>query len=90
MIIESILNRFWFFIVSIFEEIHFPALPHIVKDMFSQLVEIVTNAVALVGVFIHIPTAMALLGITFTIVGAEFIYRLVMWILRKIPLASLD
>lgn len=81
MIIEGIMNVLQaviLFIISLF-----PKLPDM--SFLSQSVESVTSVLCAVDAFISVELVGFCLGVLFVFTHIDFIWSIIMWVIRKIP-----
>lgn len=91
MIVESIFNLFVKFFTSVMDIINIPEIPQDVvnniSDFFSDIFQLGMQLISLVLPFDY---AKFLLEIFITIEIVLHSYHFVMWIIRKIPVASIE
>lgn len=91
MLLTALIYFITFIINLIFSII--PPLPNLpdelINSIYSYLDLIINNGLALIGLFIRPSTILALVPIAIAIANFEYIYRLIMWILKKIPLIDI-
>ena len=76
-------------IFSIVPEI--PNLPSsLLQSIYSYLDLIIGNGFRLLGLFVHVQTVLTLLPIVVVIVNFESIVKLIMFILKKIPIFDIS
>ena len=89
MIIETIFNLIKSLIeliLSIFPNI--PQAPTEFTDVIDYILNLIfDSAVPILSLFIHINTIKIIVPILLIIVNFEYIYKLIMWIVKKIPLS---
>ena len=91
MILELLLNAIKGLLNLILNVIHLPALDAgTVQSVHDFIGMIITNGGSLIGLFVRWQTVRILLPIVVLLVGAKYIYSLVMWILRKIPMLGIN
>lgn len=66
-----------------------PDMPESVQTVVDGIFDIMFQAVNLVGLFIDFDMVKILFPIVILIVNFDKIYKLIMWILRKIPTLSI-
>lgn len=69
----------------------FPNLPDVPSE-FSEIINYVLDLIfesgaSILGLFVHINTIKILVPLVIVIVNFEQIYKLIMWIVKKIPLS---
>ena len=90
MIIESLLNLFSAALKLIFGWINLPALPADVETVINQLFTYMEAGIGFVFLFFNM--SLVKLMIPFVLVVANFdkAYKLVMYVLRKIPFLGIE
>lgn len=89
MILEAILNLIKVLLTFCFSWINLPAVPETVTLGINQFLDLVFNNVTLLGFFVRPLTFQIAIPLLLIIMNFEKLYRLTMWILRKIPMLSI-
>jgi len=90
MIIEALLNAIKGLLGLILNVIHLPALdPASIQSVNDFIDMIVQSGGSLIGLFVRWSTVKIGLTIVILLVSAKYIYSLVMWIVRKIPMLGI-
>lgn len=91
MIIESLLNAIFSVFDSMLSGINIPGLP---DGMYEQIVsffsETFERASCLIGLILPWSYVRTFFPILIVILASEEIYKLVMWVLRKIPMLGIS
>lgn len=89
MIFEMLFNLFYdlYDTIMVFE---MPSLPDEAMGYLEQFYDILSSGATIVANYTHYPYLMTLLGIVLGVDLALGIYHLVMWIIRKIPMAGMS
>lgn len=91
MIIESLLNAIFSVFESLFSAINIPGMP---EGMSEQVVSFFNNTLnyagSLISLFIPWSQVKIFFPILIVILSSEEIYKLVMWVLRKIPMLGIS
>ena len=91
MIIESLLNAIFSVFETLFSSINIPGMP---EGMFEQVVSFFNNTLnyagSLISLFIPWSQVKIFFPILIVILSSEEIYKLVMWVLRKIPMLGIS
>lgn len=86
MIIESLCNMILNIIMLIFTPFHLPDLPPDIVNSCNQFIDtIIAAAGSLIDFVIPLDTPIFLLKTLLVIIGVVYGYKLIMWILGKIP-----
>lgn len=89
MIIEMLIDVIYNVInTTMFFEI--PKLPPEVSGYIDTAFDYIEAGAGIVANYVPLPYFMTLFGLLLAIDGAIIIYHLVMWILRKIPMAGVS
>lgn len=91
MIIESLLNAIFSVFETLFSSINIPGMP---EGMSDQVVGFFNNTLnyagSLISLFIPWSQVKIFFPILIVILSSEEIYKLVMWVLRKIPMLGIS
>lgn len=90
MIIESILNLFSSALKLIFGWINLPDVPPEIADVINQLFGYMRSGIGLVFLFVPMPLVRILLPLVVVVVNFDKVYKLVMFVLRKIPFLGIE
>lgn len=91
MIIETILNLLKFLLTTIFGILpDLPDMPTAIADGITSFLDIIFDNVGLLGVFIPISTIKVVIPIVVLIMNFDDIYKLVMFIIKKIPMLGVE
>lgn len=85
MIVESVMNLFSSTLKLIFGWINFPEVPEGIHDLISQLFELLQMGMSLVYCFVDYNTVVMLFPLVIVVANFDKMYKLVMFVLRKIP-----
>lgn len=91
MIIESLLNAIFTVFETLFSSINIPGMP---EGMSEQVVGFFNNTLnyagSLISLFVPWSQVKIFFPILIVILSSEEIYKLVMWVLRKIPMLGIS
>lgn len=91
MIIESLLNAIFSVFETLFSGINIPGMP---EGMSEQVVSFFNNTLnyagSLISLFVPWSQVKIFFPILIVILSSEEIYKLVMWVLRKIPMLGIS
>ena len=86
MIIIGLLKALSGILISILSLLPtFPQLPESILNGLNSFLDLIFNNVGLLGLFIPISTIKVVIPLILVIVNFDKIYKLVMWVLKKIP-----
>lgn len=89
MILESVLNLFSSALKLIFGWISLPDLPADVSSVVEQLFTYLRSGICFVFLFFNMSFVRLLLPLVVAVVNFDKVYKLVMYVLRKIPLLGI-
>lgn len=89
MIISGLLDLIYNLVTTVLSVINLPDIPEAGKGYITQFQEIISDGINLLGTYIDFSYIKVLLTIFITIILAEELYHLVMWIIKKIPLLNI-
>lgn len=72
-------------IVLVFSWINIPDFPVELSNSIDSFLDLVFNNLSLLGFFIRPVTLRVVVPILLVVINFELIYKLVMWIVRKLP-----
>ena len=90
MIIESLLNFLYNIFAALTSSINIPPLPDDVMFYFDKVGEYFESGLSILAVFTPLDYLLILLGVVIAVDVAISIYHFVMWVLKKIPIASIN
>lgn len=85
MIVESILNLFSSALKLIFGWISLPELPAEISNVVNQLMEYMKAGIGFIFLFFSIDLIRIMLPLVIVVANFDKVYKLVMFVLRKIP-----
>lgn len=87
MILTAILQGLSGLLISILALLpNLPQLPDSILNGMNNFIDIIFQNVGLLNLFIPISTIKVAVGLVLIIVNFDKIYKLVMWVLKKIPI----
>lgn len=89
MIIEAILNLFKGLLFICFSWINIPSFPSELTTNINNFLDLIFNNLTLLGFFIRPITLQVAIPILIILLNFENLYKLTMWILRKIPMLGI-
>lgn len=91
MIIEALFNMIFKLFTSFLEPINIPDLPEDMKEQITSFVDtLITSAAPMIDLVMPYNVVKVLVPIVITIELAVEVYKLVMWIITKIPMANIQ
>lgn len=90
MIIEGLMSLLYWLLDLVLTPIDIPDLPENVHAAIVWAVDKFIDGLAIFAAFTHFSFIMVLFQIVLVIEAAFLIYKFVLWILRKIPMASIE
>lgn len=92
-IFQNLLNFLWdllFILVELlFGWINIPAFPEELKSNINSFLDLIFNNLDLLGFFIRPTTLKIVIPLLIFLFNFKYIYKLTMWIIRKIPFLSM-
>lgn len=89
MILEAILNLFKGLLFIVFGWINLPAFPEGFTSSINSFLDLIFDNLTLLGFFIRPLTIQIAVPILIALLNFDNLYKLTMWILRKIPMLNI-
>lgn len=89
LILETILNLFKAVLFVVFGWINLPQFPETLTNGIDTVLDLIFGAVNLLGFFIRIETIQIVIPILIILINFDKVYKLTMFILRKIPFLNI-
>lgn len=89
MMIEAILNLFKTLLYACFSWINLPDFPSELVNTIDTFLDLIFNNLTLLGFFVRPITLQIAIPILIILLNFEYLYKLTMWILRKIPMLGI-
>lgn len=89
MIIEAILNLLKTVLFTVFDWIKLPDLPVELTSAIDTFFDLIFTNASVVGFFIRPATLKVLIPVLVIILNFDKLYKLTMWILKKIPILNM-
>lgn len=89
MILEAILNLFKGLLFICFSWINVPDFPTELTNNIDAFLDLIFNNLTLLGFFVRPITLQIAIPILIILLNFENLYKLTMWILRKIPMLGI-
>jgi len=90
MIIEGLLDLIYGILEGLLGSSGIPSMPSDIISLLDIMEEYFLSAVSLIGIFVNWGVVVSLLYIVLSIIAFDWTYKILMWVLRKIPLASIE
>lgn len=89
MIIEVLLNIIKTLLFTVFGWINIPAFPEELTGSIDTFLDLIFDNITLLGFFIRPLTLTITIPVLIILINFEDIYKLTMWILKKIPFLNI-
>lgn len=89
MIIEGLLNLIKTLLFAVFSWINLPAFPEGLTTSINTFIDLIFDNITLLGFFIRPATITIIVPALIILLNFEQIYKLTMWILKKIPFLNI-
>jgi hypothetical protein len=90
LIVESVLNLFADALKVIFQWINLPQVPPNIQAVIDQFFEYLRSGMGFVYIFFDMSLVKILLPLLIAVINFDKVYKLVMFVLRKIPFLGVD
>ena len=90
LIVESLLNLFANTLKVIFQWINLPQVPSNIQTVIDQFFEYLRSGMGFVYLFFDMSLVKILLPLLIAVINFDKVYKLVMFVLRKIPFLGVD
>lgn len=90
MVIEGILNLLKGLLFTVFGFINLPDFPAALQESLDKFLDIIFNGINLFGFFVRPATIQIVLPLLIIIINFNKVYKLTMWILKKIPMLGIE
>lgn len=89
MIVSSVLNLFVGMLELVFGWIQLPNLPDSIMSIIDKVFGYITGSIGLLGVFIDLDVVMVLIPLSIAVARFDDLYKMTMFVLRKIPFVNI-
>ena len=89
MILETILNLLKNLLFFVFNWINLPSMPETFVNSVNSFLNLIFNNLTILGFFVRIETIKIAIPILIILINFDKIYKLTIWILRKIPMLGI-
>ena len=89
MIIQGLLNLIKTLLFAVFSWINLPAFPEALTNSINSFLSLIFDNLTLLGFFIRPQTLMVSIPVLIILLNFDDVYKLTMWILKKIPFLNI-
>lgn len=89
MIIQLILNLLKTLLFSVFSWINLPQFPEGLTNSLDSFIDLIFDNLNLLGFFIRPATITIVIPVLIILINFDKVYKLTMWILKKIPMLNI-
>ena len=89
MIIQLILNLLKTLLFSVFSWINLPQFPEGLTNSLNSFIDLIFDNLNLLGFFIRPATITIVIPVLIILINFDKVYKLTMWILKKIPMLNI-
>ena len=89
MIIQLILNLLKTLLFSVFSWINLPQFPEGLTNSLNSFIDLIFDNLNSLGFFIRPATIMIVIPVLIILINFDKVYKLTMWILKKIPMLNI-
>ncbi len=89
-VFDTLMDWLYHIVQLAFSWINIPAFPAGLAGSIDSFLELVFDNLSLLGFFIRPSTIKLVVPVLLIVVNFELIYKLVMWIIRKLPFVSIQ
>lgn len=89
MIIQLILNLLKTLLFTVFSWINLPQFPEGLTNSLNNFIDLIFDNLNLLGFFIRPVTITIVIPVLIILINFDKIYKLTMWILKKIPMLNI-
>lgn len=90
MIIEALLDLIKSLLTLLLSPIDIPALPNEVPTIINTAIGYISDGLGLAAYLMHWSYIRSLIIASLAIEGAMLLYKFILWILKKIPMAAVE
>lgn len=90
MIIKALIDLIYGVFYVLTAPISIPTMPDQVKEFIAIALDYITSGFGIVANYVNLPYLITLFGIVLAVDVGMLIYRLVIWVMNKIPMLDLD
>lgn len=90
MIIEGLINLIYSLFATLTSVIKVPPMPEGVMDIIDTAFGYISTGIQIVSNFTHLQYLLVLFGVIFALDVAIFLYHIILWVLKKIPMLGIE
>ena len=90
MIIKGLFELIYMLLSIVLTPVDLPDLPAGIQSVLDEFVDVISGAVGLLGVFVDLTVVRWLIPLVIVIVNFERVWKLIMFVLRKIPFLGIE
>lgn len=88
-ILNVLLNGLYFLIDFLFGWINIPQVPETITSSINTFLNLIFNNLSLLGFFIRPTTLKILVPLIIVVINFKYIYKFIMWFLKKLPFINI-
>lgn len=90
MIVKGLFELVFALLKIVFAPIDLPDLPDGIQTVLDELIDVMSGAVGLLGIFVDLSVVKWLIPVVLVIANLDKVWTLLMFILRKIPFLGIE
>lgn len=88
-ILNTLLNGLYFIIDFLFGWINIPQVPDTLIDSINSFLNLIFDNLSLLGFFVRPTTLKILVPLIIIVINFKYIYKFIMWFLKKLPFINI-
>ena len=88
-ILNLLLNGLYFIIDFLFGWINIPQVPESITNSINSFLNLIFDNLSLLGFFIRPTTLKILVPLIIIVINFKYIYKFIMWFLKKLPFINI-
>lgn len=88
-ILNVLLNGLYFLIDFLFGWINIPQVPESITNSINSFLNLIFDNLSLLGFFIRPTTLKILVPLIIIVINFKYIYKFIMWFLKKLPFINI-
>lgn len=88
-ILNTLLNGLYYIIDFLFGWINIPQVPDTIVDSINTFFNLIFNNLSLLGFFVRPTTLKILVPLVIVVINFKYIYKFIMWFLKKLPFINI-
>ena len=90
MIVEALINLIYSLFATLTSVVNVPPLPDGVMEIIDTAFGYISTGIKIVSNYTHFDYLLVLFGIIVALDFAIFVYRIILWVLKKIPMLGIE